>query len=109
MVLDFFPASRGVRVIGALYISQDLVTFLPQRTGTRRTLRAGGMSRQMSTMAIAWRSGSCSLGSYTIIFRMSNSCKPELACSERSSAVSSSYLPNYVLSVLGSPMMRRPV
>lgn len=63
----------------------------------------------MSTRDIAWTSASSSFGSYTIVFTASNSSRTVLACSEKTSAVSSSYLLAYVSSVVRSSIIRRPV
>lgn len=49
----------------------------------------------MSTRDIAWKSASSSFGSYTIVFTVLNSSRTDLVSSEKTSAVSLSYLPAY--------------
>lgn len=109
-VLAFSAASMSVHVIFALSCRyQDSSQHRSLDKGRGRTLRAGGMNRQVSTGDIAWTCASSSFGLYTTVFMASQLFRTDLVFSENTRAVISSYLLAYALSVVRSSTMRRPV
>lgn len=109
-VLAFLAASMSVHMIFALSCRyQDWSQHRSLDKGRRRTLRAGGMNRQVATRDIAWTCASSSFGSYTTVFTASHFFRTDLVFSENKSTVSSSYLLASASSVVRSSTMRRPV